>query len=74
LFLDEAFAISDLLMGDQEDLVRKGYGWLLREESRTHQDDVFNYVLKNREKMSRTSLRYAIKLMPDDMRKEAMSK
>jgi 3-methyladenine DNA glycosylase AlkD len=72
LFLEEAFMISDLLMKDDEDLVQKGIGWLLREESRTHQEEVYHYVLRNRDVMPRTALRYAIKLMPEDMREEAM--
>lgn len=74
LFLEEAFMISDLLMGDTEDLVQKGFGWLLKEEGRTHQTEVFEYILKNRDVMPRTSLRYAIKLMPEEMRKEAMKR
>jgi 3-methyladenine DNA glycosylase AlkD len=74
LFLEEAFMISDLLMGDGEDLVQKGFGWLLKEESRTHQEEVYNYVIKNRSIMPRTALRYAIKLMPEELRKEAMRK
>jgi 3-methyladenine DNA glycosylase AlkD len=74
LFLGEAFKISDLLLEENEDLVQKGFGWLLKEESRTHQGEVYEYVLSNRDVMPRTALRYAIKLIPDEMRKEAMKK
>lgn len=73
-FLEEAFRISDVLMGDSEDLVQKGFGWLLKEESRTRQKEVFCYVMKNKEKMPRTALRYAIEKMPADLRAEAMKK
>lgn len=72
LFLDEAFMIADMLMDEKEDLVQKGYGWLLKEESRTKQKEVYEYVLGKRAMMPRTALRYAIELMPKDMRKEAM--
>ncbi len=74
LFLDEAFRIADILMDEKEDLVRKGFGWLLKEESRTRRDEVYEYVLSKRSVMPRTALRYAIELMPQDMRKEAMRK
>jgi 3-methyladenine DNA glycosylase AlkD len=74
LFLREAFKISDLLTGDGEDLVQRGFGWLLKEESRTHQAEVYDYILRKRDVMPRTALRYAIKLMPDEMRQEAMKK
>lgn len=39
LFLKEAFTISDILMDEKEDLVQKGFGWLLKEESRTRQKE-----------------------------------
>jgi 3-methyladenine DNA glycosylase AlkD len=73
-FLEEAFEISNLLIADKEDLVRKGYGWLLKEESRTYQNEVFEYVMKNKHKMPRTALRYAIELMPKELKIKAMEK
>jgi 3-methyladenine DNA glycosylase AlkD len=74
LFLDEAFEISDLLLTDKEDLVQKGYGWLLKVESKTHQQEVFEYVINNKAVMPRTALRYAIELMPKKLKIEAMKK
>jgi 3-methyladenine DNA glycosylase AlkD len=74
LFLDEAFKIADTLMGDEEDLVQKGFGWLLKEESRTKQREVYDYVLARRSVMPRTALRYAIELMPQELRREAMKR
>ena len=74
LFLEDAFEICDTLLTDQDDLVQKGYGWLLKEESRKHQKKVFDYVVKNRKKMPRTALRYAIELMPREIKQEAMKK
>jgi len=41
-------------------MVQKGYGWMLKEASKLHQDDVFQYILKHRKEMPRTALRYAI--------------
>jgi 3-methyladenine DNA glycosylase AlkD len=73
-FLLEAFEISDTLLGDGNDLVQKGYGWLLKEASRKHQKEVFDYVVKNRYVMPRTALRYAIELMPKELKLEAMKK
>jgi len=73
-FMQEAFDICDLLLGDEDDLVQKGYGWLLKEESRMHQKEVFNYVTKNRKVMPRTALRYAVELMPQELRAQAMKK
>jgi 3-methyladenine DNA glycosylase AlkD len=73
-FLKESLEISDLLLTDRDDIVQKGYGWLLKEASRKHTDEVFTYVMKNRRVLPRTALRYAIELMPKDLRAEAMKK
>ena len=66
--------IADLLLADTDGLVQKGYGWLLKEASRKHTDEVFSYVMANKRVMPRTALRYAIELMPKDLREEAMKK
>ncbi|NYT02483.1 MAG: DNA alkylation repair protein [Methanosarcinales archaeon] len=73
-FLEEVFQISDILLKDEEDLVQKGYGWMLKEASRAHQAEVFEYVMRNKKDMPRTALRYAIEKMPADMRKKAMAR
>jgi 3-methyladenine DNA glycosylase AlkD len=73
-FLDESIAIADMLLTDSDDMVQKGYGWLLKEASRKHTEVVFRYVMKNKRVMPRTALRYAIELMPKDLKAEAMKK
>jgi 3-methyladenine DNA glycosylase AlkD len=74
LFLKDAFEICDTLLADGDDMVQKGYGWLLKEESRVHQKEVFDYVFGNRLAMPRTALRYAIELMPKELKVVAMQK
>ncbi len=73
-FLSESMEIADLLLTDTDDMVQKGYGWLLKETSRRHIDEIFSYVMKNKREMPRTALRYAIELMPADLKAEAMKK
>lgn len=74
LFLDDIFRISDCLLQDKEDLVQKGYGWMLKAASEAHQQEVFSYLLEKRSVMPRTAFRYALEKMPKDMRAEAMKK
>lgn len=74
LFLDDIFEISTILLTDKEDLVQKGYGWLLKAASDKNQKKVFDFVMDNKEFMPRTSLRYAIEKMPDNLKKRAMQK
>ncbi len=74
LFLNDIFEIADLLLADRDDLVQKGYGWMLKAASESHLQEVFGYVMRNKGLMPRTSLRYAIEKMPAEMRKQAMAK
>jgi 3-methyladenine DNA glycosylase AlkD len=73
-FLEESLEIAGLLLTDSDDMVQKGYGWLLKEASRKHTDDVYAFVMKNKRSMPRTALRYAIELMPKELKAEAMKK
>jgi len=73
-FLDEALAIADILLTDQDDMVQKGYGWLLKAAAEVHQQEVLDYVVRNRAAMPRTALRYAVEKMPPELRRRAMAK
>lgn len=73
-FLNDVFDIADRLLKDKDDLVQKGYGWMLKEASRKHREEVFEYVMKNKKEMPRTALRYAIEKMPPDLKHQAMEK
>lgn len=73
-YLKDIFEIADLLLEDDDDLVQKGYGWLLKETSNLYQKEVFDYVMKNKKRMPRTALRYAIEKMDNIRRKKAMKK
>jgi 3-methyladenine DNA glycosylase AlkD len=72
--LRDVYAVSDSLLEDEDDLVRKGYGWLLKEVSNKYSEEIFEYVMRNKAKMPRVALRYAIEKMPKDWKKQAMEK
>ena len=74
MFLDDILEIADILLQDEDDLVQKGYGWMLKEASKSHQQEVFAYIMKGKADMPRTALRYAIEKMPAEMRKKAMER
>jgi 3-methyladenine DNA glycosylase AlkD len=74
LFLSDIFEIATLLLHDPDDLVQKGYGWMLKAATESHRQEVFEFVLRHRATMPRTALRYAIEKMPAEMRAEAMKK
>jgi 3-methyladenine DNA glycosylase AlkD len=74
MFLEDIFEISEILLMDQDDLVQKGYGWMLKEASRKHQEEIFDYIMKRKDRMPRTALRYALEKMPPELRKRAMER
>lgn len=74
LFLEDIFEIADILHSDPDDMVQKGYGWMLKAASQSHLQEVFTYVMNKKTTMPRTSLRYAIEKMPAELKAKAMAK
>jgi 3-methyladenine DNA glycosylase AlkD len=74
LFLKDVFEIADILLLDPDDMVQKGYGWMLKVASQKHQQEVFDYVMAHKKEMPRTALRYAIEKMPKELKLLAMAK
>lgn len=68
------FETADTLLADNDIMVQKGYGWMLKEASNHYPDEVFGYVIKNKKKMPRTALRYAIEKLSPQFRRKAMKR
>lgn len=73
-FTDEILEIATCLLEDKEDLVQKGYGWMLKVCSQKKPMIVFDFVMTHKAKMPRTALRYAIEKLPAELKAEAMKK
>lgn len=71
-YLKDMFWVADKLLLDEDDLVQKGYGWMLKEAANFWQREVFDYVISKKKIMPRTALRYAIEKMPEKMKRKAM--
>jgi 3-methyladenine DNA glycosylase AlkD len=66
-------AISDILMEDQNDLVQKGYGWMLKVLSIKEPELIYDYLLKNVDHMPRVAFRYALEKLDGKKKDELMS-
>ena len=73
-YVDDQFEIALILLEDSEDMVQKGYGWMLKVLSQVRQQEVFDFVQTYKARMPRTALRYAIEKMDARYRAEAMRK
>ena len=73
-FLKDIFAIAGILLTDPDDMVQKGYGWMLKAASEAHQGEVFVFVMRHKAEMPRTALRYAIEKMPKALKARAMER
>jgi 3-methyladenine DNA glycosylase AlkD len=68
--IDETFKLSELLFSSPEDLMHKAIGWMLRETGKIDMKRLKAFIIKNYEKIPRTTLRYAIEKFPENERKK----
>jgi 3-methyladenine DNA glycosylase AlkD len=74
LFGDEAAAITDRLLGDDDDMVRKGLGWLLREWCKHHPADAVPVVMRIRGDAPRLVLRTACETLTPSRRRRILAR
>ncbi len=71
---EDTVALSEMLLKDSHDLIRKATGWMLREMGKRNLDLLRDFLSKHSVTMSRTTLRYAIEKMDPEERKFWMNK
>ena len=69
LFFPEVTRLSDLLLQDEDDMVQKGLGWLLRETAKADAKRTVPYLMRIRPRAPRLVLRTACETLPPVMRK-----
>ncbi len=52
----------------EHDLMHKANGWLLREMGKKNEEELLDFLRHHYKKMPRTTLRYAIERLPDELR------
>ncbi|MEM7405062.1 MAG: DNA alkylation repair protein [Pseudomonadota bacterium] len=63
--LDDTFALSALLLDDNQDLMHKAAGWMLREAGKRDRARLDDFLGAKLNDMPRTMLRYAIEKHPE---------
>ena len=69
----DTYAIAEILIGHNHDLIQKAVGWLLREAGKRNTAQLKEWLETRCSTMPRTMLRYAIEKLPEQERQHFMS-
>jgi len=73
MFFPQIKQLSDSLLADEDDMVQKGLGWLLRETTKYDAKRTVPYLMKIRGRAPRLVLRTACETLPTKARKRILS-
>jgi 3-methyladenine DNA glycosylase AlkD len=73
MFLPQIQRLANLLLQDDDDMVQKGLGWLLRETAKYNAPKAVPYLLKIRNRSPRLVLRTACETLPAATRKRILA-
>jgi 3-methyladenine DNA glycosylase AlkD len=73
MFFPEITRLSGLLLDDEDDMVQKGLGWLLRETAKFNPQRTLPYLMKIRRKAPRLVLRTACETLPSAMKERVLA-
>jgi 3-methyladenine DNA glycosylase AlkD len=72
LFFPEIVRLANQLLDDQDDMVQKGLGWLLRETAKYDPKRTVPYLMRIRKRAPRLVLRTACETLPESTRKKIL--
>lgn len=73
MFFPQITRLSNQLLSDQDDMVQKGLGWLLRETAKADAKRTVPYLMKIRAKAPRLVLRTACETLPANVRRRVLN-
>jgi 3-methyladenine DNA glycosylase AlkD len=73
-FTKQIVRLSNQLLNDEDDMVQKGLGWLLREAAKADPEGTVPYLMKIRKKAPRLVLRTACETLPADVKTQILNR
>lgn len=70
---EDGLSIAEILIEDNNDLIQKAVGWMLREVGNRNLKAEEKFLKKHYKNMGRTALRYAIEKFPERIRKSYLA-
>ena len=74
MFFSEIKRLSNLLLSDEDAMVQKGLGWLLRETAKADAKRTMPYLMSIRERAPRLVLRTACETLPANVREKILAR
>ncbi len=74
MFFRDIQRLSNQLLSDQDDMVQKGLGWLLRETAKAAPHETVPYLMKIRDRAPRLVLRTACETLPPAVRSRVLAR
>ena len=74
MFFPQIVELSNMLLTDEEDMVQKGLGWLLREAAKYNARRTVPYLMKIRGRAPRLVLRTACETLPAKVKTRILAK
>ena len=72
MFQPEVERLSEMLLVDEDDMVQKGLGWLLRETAKADPKRTVPYLMSIRRNSPRLVLRTACETLPDETKRRIL--
>lgn len=73
LYAKEIFRLCNRLLADEDDMVQKAVGWLLKESTKKKRPAVVSYLVRLRARAPRLVLRYACENLPAGDRRRTLA-